>query len=106
MAQSVRDQIIAKAVEVLNAPTDKPVTAFRSRTDALSAVEAAAKAVVVYPMKESGETAGRTISMRSLTMRCEAITAGDPPQDQALDEVLVYITRTYTVAVDDPAVAK
>jgi hypothetical protein len=94
MAQSVRDKITAKAVEVLNAPAGKPATAFRSRTDALSQVEGQAKGIVVYPMKESGETAGRTVSLRTMTLRFETMTAGDAPQDQALDEVLVYITQT------------
>jgi hypothetical protein len=94
MAQSIRDKIIAKAVEVLNAPTVKPATAYRSRTDALSQVEAQAKGIVVYPMKENGVTEGRTISMRTMILRFEAMTAGDAPQDQALDEVLVYIVQT------------
>jgi hypothetical protein len=94
MAQSVRDKIIAKAVEVLNAPAGKPATAFRSRTDAFSLAEATSKTILVFPVTESGETSGRTVSMRSMTLRFQAIAAGDPPQDQALDEVVTYIVQT------------
>jgi hypothetical protein len=92
MAQSYRDKIIAAAVAALNAPGDKPATAYRTRTDAFAQTEL--PAMLVYPVREQAERAGRTVSKRTLLLRVEVMTSGDAPQDAVLDPVLVYVVRT------------
>jgi hypothetical protein len=65
---------------------------FRTRADALKANEC--PAYLMYPAQETSQRVSPATVQRTLTLRFEAITAGRPPQDQALDPLLSYVPLT------------
>ena len=91
IAQSRRDQIVAAAVAALNNGADCPATAYRTRLDALNSGELPAFLVCVT--SESVERIGGDSAQRKLTLHVEAMDAGAPPQDQALDPLLTYAAQ-------------
>jgi len=90
---SIREQIITAFVSALQAGANPPGAIFRSRAEPLSAREHL-PAFAVYPIEEDPSDEGSTITMRRLTVRVECFVAGMPPQDAALDPLLVYAVKT------------
>lgn len=97
MAQSIRDQILTAAVAALNAPPDKPATTYRTRTAALAAGELGT-ALLLAPTEEDPNRVGPNTMQRVLVFRVEIVTAGAPPQDQALDPLLTFVVNTLWAA--------
>lgn len=90
---SVREQIVTAFVDALKIGANRPGPIFRSRAESLSARDEL-PAFVVYPVEENCEDAGSTVAMRELTVRVECLVAGMPPQDAALDPLLIYAVKT------------
>ena len=90
---SIREQIVTAFVDALKVGTNRPGPIFRSRAEPLSARDQL-PAFVVYPTEEECSDEGSSIAMRVLTLRVECLVAGMPPQDQALDPLLVYAVKT------------
>ena len=90
---SIRKQIITAFVDALKVGTNRPGPIFRSRAEPLSARDQL-PAFAVYPIEEDPSDQGSTITLRVLTVRVECLVAGMPPQDQALDPLLVYAVKT------------
>ena len=90
---SIREQIITAFVDALKAGTNRPGPIFRSRAEPLSARDQL-PAFVVYPTEEECADEGSSIAMRVLTLRVECLVAGMPPQDEALDPLLIYAVKT------------
>jgi hypothetical protein len=92
MADSIREQILKAFITALNAPSNKPATASRSRVDALSSGEL--PAFVVRARDEDAARRGPTASLRSLRVRVESHVEGAAPADSLLDPLLVYVVQT------------
>jgi hypothetical protein len=89
---SVREAILNAAFAALDSSIDKPGPIFRTRADALQTQEL--PAFLMYPLQDEAQRVTADTVERVLTLRFEAMTAGAPPQDQALDPLLTFVTMT------------
>jgi len=97
-ALSAGEQIVQAMVNALNAPSPKPCTTYRSRVDAFNQPEL--PAMVLYASKETAEVLSHRTAVsggrmrRKRKVRLEAVVAGNPPADQALDPLYVFAVQT------------
>jgi hypothetical protein len=89
---SRREQILAAAIAALNAASNPPATAYRTRIDPVNQGEL--PAIVLYGLKETVEHAGPTTRRRILTMRLEIVQEGAAPADAAIDPIYLFAVNT------------
>jgi hypothetical protein len=91
MADSIRKQIIVRAKALLDTTPPAGVTIARSRTEAMSTLQADGGAIAVYPLREEPDHDSREGETSTLTLRCECLAKGAEPVDDLLDPLINHV---------------
>lgn len=94
---SVGEQIVAKMVELLNAPDNKPKETVRQRPQPITSEypdgESGLDAFLLYSLKEDSQKLSPNLVERTRHVRIEIPVSGPPPLDAAADEFYLFVIR-------------